>query len=324
MPFTAFARKKSDRVNVRLIVRRSRTCTPRRRRAGRGALFDVWRFHAFFTTAPERRLDGLGTVAADKSQCGHAIIEQVHADLKGSALAHLPSGRFVANGAWLVLAVIAFNLIRAAAHPDRGAEARESDHRDRPWQADPRPGPGRVSARGVTLRLPPAALARRVHPTVRPRRRPARHRLALTTRRRRHDPRNPKWNTPTARSGAHPHAHSRSSARRRHHADSRRFIGGWRLNKASSAELYMTRSMLSHSARISEAAPAPPSTESMSCPTARMRGPDDHSAVNTLGLAGRRQPQRVLPEAESAVITRTTVGQVAGNYASAASPTSPK
>jgi hypothetical protein len=56
----------------------------------------------------------LDTVAADKTHCGHAIIEQVHADLKGSALAHLPSGMFTANAAWLVLAVLAFNLTRAA------------------------------------------------------------------------------------------------------------------------------------------------------------------------------------------------------------------
>ena len=54
-------------------------------------------------------------MAADKTHRGHAIIEQVHADLKNSALAHLPSGRFTANAAWLVLAVIAFNLTRAAA-----------------------------------------------------------------------------------------------------------------------------------------------------------------------------------------------------------------
>lgn len=44
----------------------------------------------------------------------HAIIEQVIADLKGSALAHLPSGHFAANSAWLVLAAMAFNLNRAA------------------------------------------------------------------------------------------------------------------------------------------------------------------------------------------------------------------
>jgi hypothetical protein len=72
----------------------------------------VWRFHAFFTTADPAILD---TVAADKTHRGHAVIEQVHSDLKNSALAHLPSGVFTANAAWLVLAVIAFNLTRAAA-----------------------------------------------------------------------------------------------------------------------------------------------------------------------------------------------------------------
>ena len=54
-------------------------------------------------------------MAADKTHRGHAIIEQVHADLKHAALAHLPSGKFTANAAWLVLAVMAFNLTRAAA-----------------------------------------------------------------------------------------------------------------------------------------------------------------------------------------------------------------
>ena len=56
----------------------------------------------------------MDTVTADKTHRGHAIIEQVHADLKNSALAHLPSGKFTANAAWLVLAVMAFNLTRAA------------------------------------------------------------------------------------------------------------------------------------------------------------------------------------------------------------------
>ncbi len=57
----------------------------------------------------------MDTVTADKTHRGHAIIEQVHADLKNSALAHLPSGVFAANAAWLVLAVMAFNLTRSAA-----------------------------------------------------------------------------------------------------------------------------------------------------------------------------------------------------------------
>jgi hypothetical protein len=57
----------------------------------------------------------LDTVAADKTHRHHAIIEQTHADLKNAALAHLPSAKFAANAAWLVLAAIAFNLTRAAA-----------------------------------------------------------------------------------------------------------------------------------------------------------------------------------------------------------------
>jgi hypothetical protein len=44
----------------------------------------------------------------------HAIVEQVIADLKDSALAHLPPGHFDANGAWLVCAAIALDLTRAA------------------------------------------------------------------------------------------------------------------------------------------------------------------------------------------------------------------
>ena len=79
---------------------------------GQETLFDTWRFPAFFTTTDPGVAD---TVAADKTHRGHAMIEQVHADLKSSALAHLPFGTFTANAAWLVLAVRAFNLTRAAA-----------------------------------------------------------------------------------------------------------------------------------------------------------------------------------------------------------------
>ena len=105
IPFTAFTSKaKALQVPGRLVVRRIPDFQP----DGDG-LFDVWRFHAFFTTSD------LDTVTADQTHRGHAIIEQVHADLKASALAHLPSGKFCANAAWLVCAVIAFNLTRAAA-----------------------------------------------------------------------------------------------------------------------------------------------------------------------------------------------------------------
>lgn len=56
----------------------------------------------------------LDTVAADKTHRKYAIIEQVNADLKGSALVHMPSGVYAANSAWPVAAVMAYNLTRAA------------------------------------------------------------------------------------------------------------------------------------------------------------------------------------------------------------------
>ena len=113
VPYVAFTSKKKTQVPGRLVVRRIPDANAeKKRRAGQDGLFELWRHHAFFTTTPKGVAD---TVAVDKVHRAHAIIEQVHADLKSSALAHLPSGKFTANAAWLVLAVIAFNLTRAAA-----------------------------------------------------------------------------------------------------------------------------------------------------------------------------------------------------------------
>ena len=107
--FTAFtSRPAAEQVTGRLVVRRILDLNTAAG-AGQEPLFDSWRFHAFFTTSD------LDTVTADRVHRGHAIIEQVHADLKHSALAHLPSGKFAANSAWLICAVMTFNLTRAAA-----------------------------------------------------------------------------------------------------------------------------------------------------------------------------------------------------------------
>ena len=76
--------------------------------AGQGTPFDLFRFHAFFTTST------LNTADADKIHRQHAIIENLNTDMKASAMAHFPSGVFTANAAWLMLACIAFNLTRAA------------------------------------------------------------------------------------------------------------------------------------------------------------------------------------------------------------------
>ena len=73
-----------------------------------GELFAVYRYHAVFTDSPEPML------AAEATHRDHAIVEQVIAELKNGPLAHLPSGRFTANAAWLVCAAIAHNLTRAA------------------------------------------------------------------------------------------------------------------------------------------------------------------------------------------------------------------
>ena len=105
--FTGFSsKKKTDQIPGRLVVRRIPDLNPKQA-DGQESLFDTWRFHAFFTTTPASQRD---TVLADQVHRRHAIIENVHADLKASALAHLPSGKFNANAAWLVCAVMAFNL----------------------------------------------------------------------------------------------------------------------------------------------------------------------------------------------------------------------
>jgi hypothetical protein len=87
-PFTAFASQSAtNQFAGRLVVRRIPDLN---QLPGQDALFDTWRFHAFFTTTDPDEAD---TVAADRIHRRHAIIEQVHADLKNSALAHLPSGQ---------------------------------------------------------------------------------------------------------------------------------------------------------------------------------------------------------------------------------------
>jgi hypothetical protein len=111
-PYTAFTSKpRRDRAAGRLVVRRVPEANPAAK-DGQGVLFQTWRFHAFFTTAPAA---ARGTVEADRAHRAHAIIEQVNADLKASGLAHMPSGKLNANALWLDCAVMAFNLTRAAA-----------------------------------------------------------------------------------------------------------------------------------------------------------------------------------------------------------------
>jgi hypothetical protein len=136
--YTAFASTK-DRITARLVVRRVKDAR------FRDTLFPVWRYHPFFTNTD------LPTAQADITHRQHAIIETVFADLIDGPLAHIPSGKFGANSAWVLCAAIAHNLLRAAGVLAGGAHA---------------------VARGATLRrrivTSPARLAR-------PQRRPILH-----------------------------------------------------------------------------------------------------------------------------------------------------
>lgn len=149
IPFTAFASAPlAEQVPGRLVVRRIPDLNPKTP-TGQGELFDTWRFHAFFTTST------LDPVSADKTHRGHAIIEAVHADLKASAMAHLPSASFAANSAWLVLAVMAFNLTRSTATITGPALAKATTPTIR-HKLIAVPARIATSARRATLHLPTA------------------------------------------------------------------------------------------------------------------------------------------------------------------------
>lgn len=117
-PFTAFvSHPKDQHVDCRLVVRRVKRLNPQAEQ-GQDPLFETYRYHAFITNST------LDTVQADRRHRAHAVVEQVMAEMKGGPLAHLPSGRFTANQAWLACSVLAFNISRAAAHAAGMTQAR--------------------------------------------------------------------------------------------------------------------------------------------------------------------------------------------------------
>ncbi len=105
--YTAFASKKGQAVTARLVVRRVRDLN-KKEAQGQDELFPVWRYHAVLTDSP------FELVQAEGQHRDHAVAEQVFADWTDGPLAHLPSGFFAANAAWLAIAAMAHNLLRAA------------------------------------------------------------------------------------------------------------------------------------------------------------------------------------------------------------------
>ncbi|MCY4620602.1 MAG: IS1380 family transposase [bacterium] len=126
------SKKRSQRREVRLVVRRTRLVGPQ------PEFWKNWRHHAFVTNLDASPTDtyrhhthteenthtgtGTGTeasrrlVESDRYHRRHAVCELAIRDLKGSGgLAHLPSGVFNANAAWLLCAALAHNLYRQIA-----------------------------------------------------------------------------------------------------------------------------------------------------------------------------------------------------------------
>ncbi len=84
----------------RLVVRLTRLL------GAQAELWPDWRHFAFLTN----RTDALELVESEHRQ--HAVVELAIRDLKDQALAHFPSGKFLANAAWTVIAALAHNLLR--------------------------------------------------------------------------------------------------------------------------------------------------------------------------------------------------------------------
>ena len=141
LTWTPFADER-DAVPVRLIVRRVRP-----KEGSQLALLTLYDYHPFITD----RAGDMLTLEADHRR--HAEIENAIRDLKyGMGLNHLPSGRFAANAAWLVVQVIAHNLARWTGRLGLGAGiVTAKTLRRRLFGL-----PGRLtrSARRLTLHLP--------------------------------------------------------------------------------------------------------------------------------------------------------------------------
>jgi hypothetical protein len=148
-PYTAFASKKGQAVTARLIIRRVRDLN-KKAGAGQDELFPVYRYHAVFTDSP------LELIQAEEQHRDHAIVEQVFADWSDGPLAHLPSGSFPANAAWLTCAAIAHNLLRAAGALASLAYARARGATVRRDLIDVAARTARTGRGHITLHLPQA------------------------------------------------------------------------------------------------------------------------------------------------------------------------
>ena len=125
--------KRKQQIKLRLVVRRTRL-TDQDQDQDQLQLWSDWRYHPFVTNTDHHATDTdhphqhntdtdtdrKRLIEADREHRRHATIELAIRDLKGAAgLAHLPSGKFWANAAWLAITTLAHNLYRWIAHLGR-------------------------------------------------------------------------------------------------------------------------------------------------------------------------------------------------------------
>ena len=220
--YTAFTSRRQDQhVTGRLIVRRVKRLNPAS--GQQGELFTAYRYHAVFTNS------ALELIQAEATHRGHAIIEQVIADLKDGPLAHLPSGKvrrqrhLAGERRDLVQPdprrrLPGLGLPRSRQDRDHPDPPDRRPRTDRPLGTPDGPAPADRLALGAGLA---AALHRGQRPTPT-------HAGRLTTSPKRARPRNPKWKSRTQRRIAH--AHSLHAQENHESPPSRNRHGGSRLN----------------------------------------------------------------------------------------------
>jgi len=118
VPWVAFSKdphgERTGGIPVRLLIRRVPPSP-----GIQAPLFPTYSYHPFVTDRPG------DIVELDRFHRAHAKVEAVIKDLKHhGGLAHLPSGRFGANSAWLVLCALAYNLVRAVGRLGMGETTR--------------------------------------------------------------------------------------------------------------------------------------------------------------------------------------------------------
>jgi hypothetical protein len=138
----------------RLVVRRTRLVGPQ------ATLWPDWCYHAFVTNRQGN------AIQLDADHRRHASCELAIRDLKhGAGLRHCPSGSFLANAAWLVIATLAHNLLRWVATIGLGStDLLVAKTLRRRLLISPAGSPARPAAAGCTCpptgRGPPSSLAR--------------------------------------------------------------------------------------------------------------------------------------------------------------------